>query len=214
MLVSGYGWEGGILVLGSGLAAAVLSRLGDLAEIAAWGFSAKLREAQALADRAAVTAIELRRMAVPLARMSLGLASGGGRWGGHDALRRRTQEQVEALLAVVEASASERQSVYVEWNAWRHFDAALRARGQIFEALKGTGVPQQSLPEIQKRLESMVDLERLAVAAPCHWRAAAADLEALTPSVVEALMALEVAAQADTRPEKHDGLPGPEPARD
>ncbi len=90
-IVLGFGGHAFTLLL-AGLAAAVLSRVDNIKSLTGWGFSAELREAQRIAAEASVTADELRRLALPLARISLGMAIGGGRWGGQKGIRARTQE--------------------------------------------------------------------------------------------------------------------------
>jgi hypothetical protein len=212
MVVAGYGWEGGLLALASGLAAAILSRLKDLAEVGAWGFSAKLRQAEELAQKAAVTAEELRRLALPIARMSLGMAIGGGRMGGHTGLRQRTRDHVEHLLRTIEATEEERREAYVEWRAWEHIDAAGIVYRRIYDAVNAALPPNTSQPSEMLHLHHrMIDVDRLTIATPEAWRNVAETLGALTAPVWEALAALESAAANDPRPEKHHGMPRPDP---
>lgn len=201
MLLLGYGIEGAGVALASGLSAALLSRIEDIKLLVAPGFRAELERAQRIAEQASVTAEELRRLAIPLARMALGSAAASGRMGTSKTLKRINMAQVEQLLASISATPAERDEALTDLRAWNHLDAG-------FAVLR-------ALPHDDKRegkfFERFMDNVALAVAESRHWREAARDLDALTPEVEAALAALDAAAAADKRPDKHGDLPRPAP---
>ena len=111
-----------LYLLGAGAALLLLSVVDRIESFNAWGVSAKLREAQAAASQASATAGEVRRLALPLTRIALGLAQAGNRYGRDEASRTRVELEVRKVLNALNATPEERATCYTEWDAWRRYD--------------------------------------------------------------------------------------------
>ncbi len=181
-IAQGSAWH----LMGGGVGLLVFASLDRLESFNAWGVSAKLREAQAAATEAVASAEEVRQMALPLARIGLGLVQASNRLGRDEASKQRVESEVKKVLDALKATHSERTACYTEWNAWRLRDKA----SEVFEAIKEAH-PLERGEEIRSFRKPFNDPFRLGAGVAQQIRAGAKARGLLTPAVEMRISELE-----------------------
>lgn len=128
--------------LGAGAAALILSLLDRVEQFAAFGLSAKLREAQAAASEAVASAAQVRSLALSLVRLALALAKGGGRMDGGQRNQRTTRAEALQILEALGATPEERRQAFEIWTAVALHDHASAVSSAIRQAVKLEDHPQ------------------------------------------------------------------------